>query len=157
MHHMGLDSGSIANPFVTRFDDPANWNGAPRHHSGSANVVPLAPKERRVIVENDETIRTAMQEAALQRQLSRPLVAQLPASAGQGGGAAPVINFHPVNNTGTPLKVTPGKRTQNTQGGYDQEVLIDLVDNALADRQTQGKSAFGGSIAQTHQLQRAVR
>ena len=157
VHHMGLDSGSIANPFVTRFDDPANWNGAPRHHSGSANVVPLAPKERRVIVENDETIRTAMQEAALQRQLSRPLVAQLPASAGQGGGAAPVINFHPVNNTGTPLKVTPGKRTQNTQGGYDQEVLIDLVDNALADRQTQGKSAFGGSIAQTHQLQRAVR
>jgi phage-related minor tail protein len=128
-HSGGIAGGSAPS---SRAVPTTLFSGAPRHHTGFGG---LKSNERPIIVEDSEGIFTKDQMANMQPK----------------GGAAPTINIYTP-----PGMKSETKQTKNAGGGFNVDVMISAVEDALADRVGSGSGALYGAMSDRFGLRTQV-
>jgi hypothetical protein len=108
-----------AEPTFSRAVSPMVFAGAPRFHTGG-----IAGDEVPIIAKRGEGVFTPGQMRAL---------------GGASGGAPIMLNLKVVNN-GQATQVST--QTRQTSGGFDLDVILDAVDDGMADRVSAGQGQF---------------
>ena len=111
-----------------RLDHPANWNNAPRFHTGGV-VGGLSFGEHRIIAEAGEIILNAAQQKNLAANMS----------SGPANVSVQVIN------NGPPMQAQTAVR-QGSGNGDQIRVLVELVDEGLGKMIADGQSVTGNVI-----------
>jgi hypothetical protein len=78
------------------------------------------------------------------------------AAAGGGYGAAPNVTVRVVNN-GSPVSAKQGATTSDGRGGFNVEVILDQIDEGLAQRAANGRGKFIGALQGSYDLRRRPR
>lgn len=134
-------------PTVTRSLPAELWRNAPRFHTG--RVPGLAANERAVVVEDDEEILTS-RNPRHRWNIGR---------AGNGGSSdgPPQIEFKLINN-GEPMgQPRRGGTSQNSNGDWQMEIILDRLDEGLGSRIADGRGHTAGAIASTFGFNRQGR
>jgi len=125
-HTGGIIGVPDANP--VRRVSPLAFLGAPRYHTGG--IVGLASNEVPAILQRGEGVFTQAQMRALGAGLQR--------------------NNRPINNIH--IHTPPGagvekQEHQNAMGGFDTEIFIEMIDNAIAGGISSGRSQTAKAIS----------
>jgi phage-related minor tail protein len=138
--------GTVGDPApALRLMPLALFEGARRYHSGGL----VGPDEVPAILQRGERVLTAAQAQMTDAALSRPIVIQGSASAGE---KPPVtVNIHPA--PGTTASASQPKR--GADGSFSMDVMIQQIDKSLAQRSKYGRSAFTQSLENTHGIKRS--
>lgn len=146
-------------PAQSRTVPTALLYGAPRFHTGIDSV--LGRDEVPAILKKKEGVFTPRQmdnaDALIAAVWSRPIVVQLPPAmaagpGGAGGGFDVNVKVHNLDGQSSRTRATP-----NDSGGLDIEVLVEQLDQRMAQRVTSGRGTFQKTIQHTYGLTRNTR
>jgi lambda family phage tail tape measure protein len=144
----GMHDGGIVGRDASfrRAIDPRHFDNAPRYHRGG--IPGLGPNERAIIALDEEEVLT--------RSDPRHRWNLGSGSGGSAMVAAPVVNLKLVNN-GPPMDAQQGQTTPDGRGGWNVELILDAVDEGMAQRASAGRGKFMGVLAGSYGVRKQPR
>jgi lambda family phage tail tape measure protein len=136
----GMHSGGIVGMDASfrRLVPASAFEAAERFHGGGY-IQGLRPDERTAILQTGE------------RVLSREETARYDSSRDFAASFTVAPQLSVIINNNAPVDVE-AKQSTGPDGGVNLEICIDSIDQALAKRQAQGKSAFGKTLSSMNGL-----